>query len=136
MGISNSLLRSVIFHDISYPAYSESFTTVLHRLPIDNAFLNMFKLPVTFSATASHCGQTLWMPWQKNMFKLPVICGSARLESSEVPVGAVGTKLLHSPPGQIHQMPQILQTPQMPMSGMSGLLPPGVGVSEKSQVIS
>lgn len=63
------------------------------------------------------------------MFKLPVICGSARLESSEVPVGAVGTKLLHSPPGQIHQMPQILQTPQMPMSGMSGLLPPGVGVS-------
>lgn len=26
-------------------------------------------------------------------------------------------------------MPQILQTPQMPMSGMSGLLPPGVGVS-------
>ena len=63
------------------------------------------------------------------MFKLPVICGSARLESSEVPVGAVGTKLLHSPPGQIHQMPQMLQTPQMPMSGMSGLLPPGVGVS-------
>ena len=57
--------------------------------------------------------------------KVAISARAWRLESSEVPVGAVGTKLLHSPPGQIHQMPQILQTPRMPMSGMSGLLPPG-----------
>ena len=25
------------------------------------------RTPVTFSATASHCGQTLWMPWQKKI---------------------------------------------------------------------